>query len=160
MATASNNSEASAAAATTEEVTTTAQEKAKDAVLPVAGGKRPSSSSLESAATATTTTAKAAPGAASSTARVTLLLPLGNLAVVEIEGGNINGHGMLAVATTPPAFTAADGGTTSTRGCDVISGDGDGEDAGVTDDATESSNTERRLLRLEERVEILHCRGE
>lgn len=141
----SESSPAEAAAAATTTVTTTAQQDGvEDTTL--AGQKLRSSSSLESAATTAT-----APGAASSNARVTVLLPLGNLAVVELEGGS----GCGSVGRTPSAFTADDG--TGVRGCAVSGGDGD--DAGVSA-AGESSETERRLLRLEERVEILHCRGE
>eukprot|EP00752_Nemacystus_decipiens_P005170 g4692.t1 len=74
-------------------------------------------------------------------ARATLLLPLGNLVVVEVEG--CRGHGS---AVTAPCAFAVDG---SNRG----SGDDSGVPAAVSGDAA------RRLVRLDDRVEILHCRG-
>lgn len=139
------NSELSSAAT----VTTAVQgDRAQGSTL--AGEKRPPSSSLESAATSTAPV----PSAASSNAQVTVLLLLGNLAIVELEGGNGRGSAI----TTPSAFTTADDGAASVRVCAVVGGDGDGDDTGVTADA-ESGETERRLLRLEERIEILHCRG-
>lgn len=137
------NSKESVAAVTT--VTTTAQkDEDEDEDAKVAGEKRPSYSSLEPAAT--TSTALAPGKETSSKARVTVLLPLGNLAVVELEGGN----GCASAVRAPSACTTTN----------LVDSVGDGDDnAGVTP-AAENSETERRLLRLEERVEILHCRGE
>lgn len=102
----------------------------------------------ETTATATATaTAKAtenATGTAITDARATLLLPLGNQVIVEVEG--CSGHGLARGASC--AFTG--------DGNNGGSGD-DGDDVGVP--ATVSSEAARRLVRLDDRVEILRCRG-
>ncbi|CAN0444554.1 unnamed protein product, partial [Ectocarpus sp. 12 AP-2014] len=91
--------------------------------------------------------------AASATARATLLLPLGNLVVVEVEGGDNSG----------PEGGAPEGGASCaiSGGSDVVGvvalgGEG-GDDTGATDTSTEK---EQKLVQLDGRFELLHCRGE
>lgn len=96
-------------------------------------------------ATAKENTKQHVTGTATTGARATLLLPLGNLLVVEVDGCG----GKEPAGGASCAFTG-DG----SKG-----GSGDDSD-GVGTPATVSSDAARRLMRLDDRVEILHCRGE
>lgn len=97
----------------------------------------------------TTATAKEATANAAVTAgtdaRATLLLPLGNLVVVEVDGcSGLGSAGTASCACTGDGSNVGSGND----------GDESGEPASVSGDAA------RRLVRLDDRVEILHCRGE
>lgn len=119
-------------------------EEVEDDGATLQGEELQPAASLAATATATaTTTATAevtenATGTAVTDARATLLLPLGNLVVVEV--GGCGGHGL--AERTPRAFTIG--------GSSGGSGD-DGGDFGVP---------ARTLARLDDRIKILHCRGE
>eukprot|EP00903_Cladosiphon_okamuranus_P008689 g8325.t1 len=123
------------------------EDGAENATLP---GEVLPPTAASTAATAIAAGAGAAPnekvpenamGMAVTDARATLLLPLGNFVVVEIEG--CSGHGVAGTASC--AFTGESG-----------SG-GDREESEVP--AAASGEAARRLVRLDERVEIVHCRG-
>lgn len=126
------------------DATATLQDGAEHATLP---GEvlPPTAASTSAAATATAAkekTTENAMGLVVTDARATLLLPLGNLVVVEVEG--CSGHGVAGTASC--AFTGN-------------SGSGDyGDDPGVP--AGASGEATWRLVRLDDRVEIVHCRGE
>ncbi|CAM9184016.1 unnamed protein product, partial [Ectocarpus sp. 6 AP-2014] len=86
--------------------------------------------------------------AASATARATLLLPLGNLVVVEVEGGDNSGP-------EGGASCSISGGS-DVVGVVALDGEGGG-DTGATATSTEK---EQKLVQLDDRFELLHCRGE
>ncbi|CAN0416040.1 unnamed protein product, partial [Ectocarpus sp. 12 AP-2014] len=91
-------------------------------------------------------TAEAA--AASATARATLLLPLGNLVVVEVEGSDNSGP-------EGEASCSISGGS-DVVGVVALGGEG-GDDTGATATSTEK---DQKLVQLDGRFELLHCRGE
>lgn len=92
----------------------------------------------------------AVPAPSSAPARATLLLPLGNFVVVQIEaasrGSDISAEGASCVFS-------------GIKGCVVERSDSDGDGGPAGNSSAATGGTEQRLVRLDDRVELLHCRG-
>lgn len=131
-----NNNTDEVALPSTRQVTGGEDNDTDDSAAAINRSRKPSSGATAEAA------------AASATARATLLLPLGNLVVVEVEGGDNSGP-------EGGASCSISGGS-DVVGVVALGGEG-GDDTGATATSTEK---EQKLVQLDGRFELLHCRGE